>query len=187
MLDALLWFESALKIWYNTSKKNAGGTAMEEQNNPAIRNNTGMWVLVLVCMAAVIFALTSGAAYTGISAARLSAAKASAGQIESVFLLAEVAAAETGLRPEEGTVKNVLKSYEDGSGAVLSEYEQYLLDYMMASFGPQRDFDFSVERYEDGSGVHLQIQFFPVKGRTNTGGDRYYMALDGVITEKNGL
>ncbi len=160
---------------------------MEEARGEHGPAGTGLWILVLVCVSAVILALAGGAAYTGISAARLSAAKASAGQIESVFLMAEMAAAGEGLRPEGGSLQNTLKSYEDGTGASLGEYEQYLLDYMLAAFGPQRDFDFSVERYEDGSGVHVKIQFFPVKGYTSPGSDRYYLALDGVITENNGL
>lgn len=158
---------------------------MEEQINTTEHKSTGVWVLILVCMGAIILALAGGAAYTGISSARLSAAKASAGQIESVFLLAEMAATSNGLPGAGGSLSQPLKSFEDATGTTLNEYEQFLLDNMLAAFGPKRDFDFSVERLEDGNGVHLQIQYFPIKGRTSPTEDRFYVALDGVITEKN--
>ena len=160
---------------------------MDEPQQPSSRMSTGMWILVLVCTGAIILALTSGAAYTGISNARLSAAKASCGQIESVFLLAEKTAQGSGLRPKAENTDNLLKSYEDTEGAALSEYEKFVLDYMLETFGPSRDFDFAVKRFEDGTGVHTQIYYFPVKGRTNLSNDRYYVTTDGKISENNDL
>ena len=160
---------------------------MADEQKKASQPGIGVWLLVIVSIALVIFTLACGAAYTGISSARLTAAKASAGQIESVFLLAEKEAEINDLRPSDGSFDNMLKSYEDTTSSSLSDYEKFLLDSMLDTFGTGRDFDFAIKRFEDGSGVHTQIYYFPVKGRTNTSQDRYYLVTDGIISENNSL
>ncbi|MDL2254218.1 hypothetical protein LJC49_09185 [Ruminococcaceae bacterium OttesenSCG-928-I18] len=160
---------------------------METEYDQRKGPGAGIWILVIVCMGLVIFTLACGAAYTGISSARMTAAKASAGHIESVFFLAEKTAEENGLRPENETADNLLTSYGDSSDSELSDYEQFVLDSMLDTFGPQRDFDFAIKRFEDGSGVHTQIYYFPVKGLTNLNQDRYYLVTDGILTENNSL
>lgn len=148
------------------------------------RDNTlpgSVWLLILVCTSAVIIALAAGTAHTGISRARLSAAKASLGHIESVYVLADAAAADNSLRPEAGGAESLIRSYENDSSA--SAYEQYVLQVMLEAFGSGRDFDFAVSRFEDASGLHTSILYFPAKGRTNVRKDSYYLMLDGVLVE----
>lgn len=144
----------------------------------------GVWILVIVCSLAIVFTLASGAAYAGVNEARLTAAKASVGQIESVFYLAERTVRDDGHTPPEGSYDNLLKSYDDETDTLLSEYERALLDAMLLYFGAGRDFDFAVTRFEDGSGSHTRVYYFPVKGRTDLGRDPYYMTLDGQLTQE---
>lgn len=149
------------------------------------RQPVGIWILVVVCALAVVFTLACGAAYSGIQQARLTAAKASLGQIESVFYLAERMAADDGLRAP-GAYENVLRSYESSEeGAELSEYEKAVRGYMLDYFGTGREFDFAVTRYGDAGNTHVQVYFFPTRGRTNIGSDRYYVAVDGNIVESS--
>ncbi len=158
---------------------------MEDTQGQTKTAGTGIWLLVLVCMGVVIACLAGGAAYTGISAARLTAAKASAGQIESVYLLADTLARQQGLRPQADSGERLLKSYEDGENTALTEYENFVLTTMLEVLGPERDFDFAISHFEDGSGPHTQVYYFPFKGQTNLSRDRYYFAVDGTIRESN--
>lgn len=159
---------------------------MHQTNNDRQNLPLAVWVLVVLCLAVVIFALCGGAAYTGIQQARLSAAKASIGQIEAVLYLAEEKAQQDGYGAPPASFENLLKSYDDASGIILSPYEDYVLKAMLESFGPNRDFDFAITRYEDGAGVHTQVYYFPDKGKTDTRKDRYYLLKGGVVTEENG-
>lgn len=141
--------------------------------------------LVFACLLVVVISFTSGAAYTAIQNARLSAAKASLGQIESVFYLAEIKAGQSGLTPPEGSYDHLLKSYDEAGDTPLTQYEKYVLGAMLDTFGANRDFDFALSRYQDGAGMHTRILYFPVRGYTNTGADRYYMMVDGKIMENH--
>ncbi len=141
------------------------------------------WLLILVCAVAVVFALTGGAAYAGIGQARMAAAKASLGQIESTFLMAEQAAAAENLAPPADGVESLLQSY--ASEGELNAYEQFTLNAMLDAFGPERDFDFAISRFADAAGIHTSILYFPTKGRTNIQKDRYYSMVDNNVTEHN--
>lgn len=141
------------------------------------------WLLVLACVAAAIIAFSAGTAYTGINQARLVAAKASLGQIESTYLLADRVAADEGLKPPADGVESLIRSYE--SEGKPSAYEQFVLSAMLDAFGANCDFDFAVSRYEDISGTHTRILYFPARGRTDTQKDRYYTMMDGNIVENN--
>ena len=147
--------------------------------------STGVWVIVLICVAAVIFALCGGAAYSGIQQARLTAAKASIGQIEAVLYLAEERAEQQGLGTSPGSFSSLLKSYDNASVAMLPDYERAVIDDMLGSFGPARDFDFAISRHEDNTGVHTQIYFFPTRGRVDMKTDRYYLLSAGALSENN--
>lgn len=150
------------------------------------KSSVVLWVVVLVCVAAVVLTLAFGAAYTGIESARRTAALANLRQIESVLLLAEKSAEEEGLpSPVAGTEK-MLKSYDETSWSELHAYERFLLDYMLDFFGPNRDFDFAVSRYRDAAGQHTYIYFFPVRGKNNLSSDKYYLMLDGNLVEQRG-
>lgn len=156
----------------------------EETKSPV----TGVWVLVMICVAAIIMTLACGAAYSGIQKARMTAAKASLGQIELAFFLAENNAVNEGFTAPSGSMERILRSYEDASEAgafVYSTYEKYVLDTMLDVFAPQRDFDFAIRRFQDGTGTHTQVYYFPVKGRTNTQTDLHYVMTDGLVEEKN--
>ncbi len=145
--------------------------------------SVGIVTLVFACLLVVTVSLCSGAAYTAIQQARLSAAKASLGQIESVFYLAEAKAAQSGFTAPEGSYDHLLKSYDETGDTPLTQYEKYVLGAMLDTFGPNRDFDFALSRYQDGAGMHTRILYFPVRAHTNTGADRYYMMVDGKISE----
>ncbi len=145
----------------------------------------GAMALIFCFLAVVVAALACGGAYTAIQQARLSAAKASLGQIESVFFLAGAKAEESGLAAPAGSFDHLLKSYDEASEASLTPYEKYVLGAMLDNFGTARDFDFALSRYQDGAGMHTRILFFPVRGRTNTATDRYYLMVDGKILENN--
>lgn len=153
----------------------------EKRNLPAT-----VWLMILACAVAVIFALCAGGAYAGIREAQLTAARASVGHIEAVLLLAEKNAAEAGMGQPPSSYSNLLKSYDDANSANLPDYEKYVLDRMLDSFGPQRDFDFAISRREDGTGRNVEIYYFPSIGRNDTGRDHYYLYSGGQIVEKNG-
>lgn len=142
------------------------------------------WLVAMVCTAVVVLALCSGAAYTAVQQARLTAAKASIGQIEAVLLLAEEKAERDGLGAPPETYGSMLKSYDGEFKTDLTPYENYVLNAMLDSFGSGRDFDFAVTRYQDGAGIHTQIYFFPSRGKTDTRLDRHYVMLDGKVTAK---
>lgn len=144
------------------------------------------WVLAMVCMAAIIFSLCGGAAFTAVKDARLSAARASIGQIEAVLLLAEKSAQENNYGAPPAVYQNVLKSYDDGAGVILSDYERYVLKTMLDSFGTARSFDFAITRYQQGNSIYTQVYYFPVRGRTDVRTDRYYLMEGSSVTEKNG-
>lgn len=156
---------------------------MQQKNNDNSSFGVGVWVLILLCLIVVVFTFACGAAYTGIQEARHSAAKASLGHIESVFLLAEARAREQGLTPPEGSYENLLKSYDEADSAALPEYEKFVLNAMLESFGPGRDFDFAVERYQDGPGMRTTIYYFPTKGRTNLGSDQHFILSNGQLLQ----
>lgn len=147
---------------------------------------TTLWVIALVCVATIIFAICGGAAFASIRQARLTAAQASCGQIEAVLFLAEIKAEQNGLGTRPSTFSDLLKSYDTAAETALSPYERFVLQAMMESFGSHRSFDFAVTRFEDGAGVHTQIYLFPVRGRTDVRRDRYYLMADGLVTEYNG-
>ncbi|MDL2293857.1 hypothetical protein LJC60_04415 [Ruminococcaceae bacterium OttesenSCG-928-D13] len=146
----------------------------------------GLWVLSMVCVAVVCFALFGGVAYSGIRQAQLSAATASLGQIESTLLLAERYAEDNGYGAAPRAYDNVLRSYDDSSYTGLTPQEKFVLDTMLDSFGQSRNFDFAITRVEDSSGVQTQIYFFPVKGRTDARRDHHYLLSGGKVLEKNG-
>lgn len=150
----------------------------ESHNLPA-----SVWLIIIICLAIVIFSITSGASYSGIQEARLSAAKASLGQIESTFLLAEHTAADENLKSTGADADNIIQSYD--SSVEMSQYDQYILNAMQDSFGADRDFDFAVSRYEDSAGVHIRVLYFPVRGQTDTRRDRYYLMIDGAVNQNN--
>lgn len=146
---------------------------------------TFVWVVALVCVGAIIFALCGGAAYASVQQAKVSAAKASIGHIEAVLLLAEKEAEDSGLGAPPAAFSTLLKSYDSAGAAILPEYERTVLTLMLDSFGVGRDFDFAINRFSDGAGAHTQIYFFPVRGKTNVGTDKYYLLSAGQLTENN--
>lgn len=143
---------------------------------------SAVWITAIVCTAVVIFAICGGAAYTAVQQARLTAAKASIGQIEAVLLLAEEKSLQDGLGPVPEAYENLIKSYDGAAAANLTPYENYILNAMLDSFGPNREFDFAVTRYQDSAGQHLQIYYFPQRGRTDLKIDRYYVMYDGKVS-----
>ncbi len=158
---------------------------MRENGSDTKGMSAAVWIIVLVCLSAIIISLAFGTAYAGIQAARTTAAKASLGEIETVFALAEVQAQEAGLTPPAGSYQNLLKSY-DSDTASLTPYERYVLETMLEMFGEQRDFDFAVTRYEDAAGLHTYVYYFPTRGQTDMRTDRYYVMIDNSFEEKNG-
>lgn len=155
----------------------------EQQLEEQRENNlpVGVWLLILLCAVVVVAAFAGGAAYTGVSQARHVAAKASLGQIESTFLMADRAAADEGLKPPGDGAESLIRSYDTTGGG--TAYEQYVQSAMLDAFGAARDFDFAVSRFEDAAGQHTRILYFPVAGRTDTGRDPYYLMLDGAILD----
>lgn len=149
------------------------------------KRNTGLWVLAIVCVAIIVLSLAGGAAYTAVREAHFSAAKANIGHIEAVMLLAESKAEKDGLGAAPEVYDNVIKSYGDGQAQSLTAYEKYILAFMLDSFGPKRDFDFAVTRYQDASGAYMQVYYFPVAGRTDMKRDRYYVLNGNNVSEKN--
>lgn len=157
---------------------------MQEQAHSGQRGGNlplSVWLLIVLAVIAVVTAFAAGAAYTGISQARTVAARASLGQIESTYNLAGRAAADEGLKPEGDGEETLIQSY--GSGGEQSAYEAYVLSAMLDAFGPDRDFDFAVSRYEDLAGTHTRILFFPVLGRTDMGSDPFYVSMDGQLVD----
>ncbi len=159
---------------------------MHQTENDKRALSVGLWLAALVCLAAVIFALCGGVAFSAIRESRLAAAKAGIGQIEAVLYLAERTAELNGLGPAPTEYGDMLKSYDQASQIELGDYEKYVLTAMLATFGPARDFDFGVVRQRDVSGVQLQVFYFPVKGRTDVSKDRYYSMRGGQVVEVNG-
>lgn len=153
-------------------------TEYKESNLPV-----GVWLLILLCAVAVVVAFVGGAAYTGISQARHVAAKASLGQIESVYLMADAAAVGEGLKPAGEGEESLIQTY--ASSGSDSAYEQYVRNAMLDAFGAGRDFDFAISRLEDAAGWHTRILYFPVLGRTDTNRDPHYLMLDGDIIESS--
>lgn len=147
---------------------------------------TGIWILAIVSVAIMILSLSGGAAYTAVQKARLSAARANIGHIQTALQLAEMQAEQDGLGPPPQTYENLLKSYNDAKSTPLSPYEKYILAHLLDLFGSNRDFDFAVTRYQDATGAHIQVYYFPVAGRTDVKRDRHFIMTGGVITEKNG-
>lgn len=147
--------------------------------------NTALWVTSLVAVAIIVFAICGGAAYTAVGQARLSAARASIGHIEAVLLMSEMRAEKDGLGEPPPAYQNLIKSYDDSSSVIPTSYEKYILTTMNESFGPGRDFDFAVTRYQDSGGSHVQVYYFPNAGRTDMRRDRYYLLTGGVVTEHN--
>lgn len=158
---------------------------MQKTNTDNEKMPVALWGLALVCIAAIIFSLCGGAAYTAIRQARLSAAKASIGQIEAVLFLAEDNAEKNGYGPAPAIYGNLLKSYDQSSEASLTEYERYVLKAMLESFGTERDFDFAITRFEDSAGIHTQVYFFPYRGHTDMRRSRYYQMTGGQVVEYN--
>lgn len=154
--------------------------------NDSLIGNVPLWVLSMVCVAVVCFALSAGAAYSHVREARLSAARASVGQIEATLLLAERYAEENGYGPPPAAYDNVLRSYDTSSNNQLTPQEQYVLSAMLEMFGARRDFDFAVSRVADGSATQTQIYYFPVKGKTDARFDRHYQKIGGKVAEING-
>lgn len=159
---------------------------MNKTTNGKEPASTTIWVIALVCVAAIIFALCGGAAFASIRQARLTAAQASCGHIEAVLALAENRAEQGGLGPRPATYSDLLKSYDTSAGAGLTQYEQFVLQALLEHFGSARTFDFAITRFQDAAGVHTQIYLFPNRGRTDVRRDRYYQMVDGVVTEYNG-
>lgn len=155
------------------------------------RENEKKYSITLVALACasallVVFALCSGAAYTAVRQARLSAAAASVGQLEAVLLLAENSAAESGLGSTAGADgQTLLKSYDQSDILSMPDYDKHVLNYMLQYFGNGRSFDFAVSRYQEGTTLRTEIYYFPTKGLTDTKIDRYYLMKDGQVTEKN--
>lgn len=142
-----------------------------------------VWIIIIVCLAIVILSITAGASYSGIQEARFAAAKASLGQIESTFLLAEKEAEDEGLKATGDETDSIIQSYD--STAEMSQYDQYILNAMLDVFGSERGFDFAVSRYEDSAGTHIRILYFPVRGQTDTQGNEYYLMIDGAVNQNN--
>lgn len=159
---------------------------MSENREEKKKIGVGIWILSMVCVAVVCFALFGGAAYASIRQAAFSAAKASLGQIEATLLLAERHAEDNGYGPPPAVYANVLRSYDDSSYTNLTPQEKFVLDSMLDSFGQSRSFDFAITRVADSAGVQTQIYFFPVKGRTDARRDHHYLLSGGRVTEKNG-
>lgn len=156
---------------------------MHTHNDDKATFSTAVWALILLCVVVVVFTIACGAAYTGVENARLTAAKASLGHIESVFYLAEQRATAQGLTPPEGSYENLLKSYDSADSANLPDYEKFVLNSMLEIFGPARDFDFAVERYQDGAGMKTTIYYYPVKGRTDNKSDPHYILRGGRLVQ----
>lgn len=146
---------------------------------------TTVWVAAIICISVVIFSVCAGASFAGINEARLSAANASCGHIEAVMYLAEAEAEKNGLGPRPNAFSDLLRSDDASRGASLTPYERFVLNAMLESFGENRNFDFAVTRFEDSSGVHSQIYFFPNLGRTSSQTDRYFLMNAGVVNEYN--
>lgn len=144
-----------------------------------------LYLFIMAAVAIILFVLCGGAAYTAVKSARLSAARASIGHVEAVLLLAEVRAEQDGLGPPPETYQNLIKSYDDGTGASLTPYENYILAAMLDTFGSARDFDFAVTRYQDGAGLHTQVYFFPYLGQTDMKRSRYYLLQGSTVSENN--
>ncbi len=143
--------------------------------------STGIWLLIIVCVIVVMFTLACGAAYTGISKAQTAAVKASLGHIESTLYLAETKAQMEELVVPAGSYKDLLKSYSESEAVALPAYERYVLETMLDIFGPDRDFDFAIERYQDSDEMKTTIYFFPEKGKTNIDKDRHYIMSNGQL------
>lgn len=156
---------------------------MHEEHREHRNLPVSIWLLILACVIVVILSLSAGAANTGIRQAQMEAAKASLGQIETTYFYAQYVAENEGLSPSSDTSENLIQSY--GDTAKLGKYERYILNAMLESFGAGRSFDFAISQYEDDSGTHTRVLFFPVKGRTDTFSDHYYMMMDGSVVENN--
>lgn len=154
-------------------------------NSSADKKSPFLYVIITCLVAAIFFAILGGAAHTAVKAARFSAAKASIGHVEAVLLLAEVKAQQDGLGPPPETYPNVIKSYGDGTNAALTMYENYILEAMLTAFGPLRDFDFAVSRYQDGAQIYTQVYYFPNIGQTDTKRHLYYLLKNNVVTENS--
>ena len=146
----------------------------------------GTWILILISVVLLVGVLCAGVAYTEIKNAKVSAAKANLGQIESVFLMAEMQAKQAGLAvPENGVLENMLKSYSNTGGKTLTPYEQYIQDTMMDYFGNNRSFDFAISRYQDSGGIHIIVYYFPIKGKNDTKNDQYFLVSNGEFSTHN--
>ncbi len=146
----------------------------------------GTWILIVFSAVLLVGVLCAGVAYSEIRNAKISAAKANLGQIESVFLMAEMQAKQAGLSvPENGIMEGVIKSYSNTGGKTLTPYEQYIQDAMMDYFGNNSSFDFAVSRYQDSGGIHTIVYFFPVKGKNDTKIDQYFLVSNGEFSVHN--
>lgn len=142
-------------------------------------------VLITAGIALVLLVLCGGAAFTAVKGAQLSAAKASIGHIEAALLLAETKAELDGLGSPPETYQNLLKSYGSDADSALNSYEKYILETMLAYFGPSRDFDFAVTRYQGSADFQTQVYFFPKAGQTDMKRDRYYFLSGNTVSENN--
>ncbi len=145
---------------------------------------TGVLIVVFICVGLVILAVCSGAAYSGIFAANKRTAEVRLEHIESVFLLAETVAQANEVQPSASDEELYIRSYEHPDNGGLSEYERFVLNEMNNHFGAQRDFDFTVRRYEDADGSHLEISYFPVRDVENPESFSHFISMNGVVYEK---
>lgn len=144
---------------------------------------TSIWLVIVAMAVLITVSVSMGVAYSGISRARTAAAKANLGYIESTLRLAEISAEENGFGPPPESYEGTLRSYEGNRG--LGEYERFILAYMIDALGKDRDFDFAVNKFTNASGNHVQIYYFPTRGRVDTKIDKFYVWQDGKFPENN--
>ncbi len=156
---------------------------MPEEHISKGHSNTGIWLVSFVCMALVIIALSSGAAYSGISVANEQTAQAHLNYIESTFLLAEATAMADDMEMPPSEEALQIYSYDHPNNTALSEYTRFIRSEMIDHFGANRNFDFSVHRYEDSDGMHLEVSYFPVRDLSNPELYPYYSSIDGVFVK----
>lgn len=140
-----------------------------------------IWLAVVACAALIVVAFSLGASYTAISQAQQATARARLGQLDALLALAENDAIQAGLEPPAIPFRSMAASFGENTAAN-SEYEQHVMEYMLRRLGEGRDFDFAIQRYEDSTGLHTYLYFFPQRGQTDMRMDPYFMARDGVFS-----
>lgn len=144
--------------------------------------NTMLWVLGVVCLSALLMVVLFGGAHTRANAQRNEVIAQRLYDVERALVAAESQARAEGLVGANDRIVHLLKSDERGAEE-LTDYERYVLDAMIDFFGPERDFDFMVSRFIDETGEHTYLYYFPVRGKTDIYGDRYFISKDGKYEE----